>query len=156
MHERRIPVTLQDDDGERCADLLLKTLTSHKGIGAVEFDSEHRSINVKYDPRIVSLVTVDRIAERTGVQFGERFNRCELRMNGVSCRSCAAAIEQRLKGHDEIVWASANPPSRTLTLEYVGTPDRLPQISKDIGEAGVPVRTDASKTTQGDEEDEEE
>jgi Cd2+/Zn2+-exporting ATPase len=139
MRERSIPVTLEEGDEARCADLLLKTLTSHKGIGAVEFDSEHRSINLKYDPQLVSLATVDRIAERTGVQFGQRFNRCELRMNGVSCRSCAAAIEHRLKGHDEIVWASANPPSHSLSLEYAGTPDRLQQISKEIDKAGVPV-----------------
>jgi Cd2+/Zn2+-exporting ATPase len=157
MHERRIPVTLEDGDEERCADLLLKTLTSHKGIGAVEFDSEHNAINLKYDPQLVSLVTVDRIAERAGARLGEHFNRCELRMNGVSCRSCAAAIEHRLKGHGEIIWASANPPSRSLSLEYVGTPDKLRQISKDIGETGVSVNTtDAPKTTSADEAGDEE
>jgi len=154
MRERSIPVTLEEGDEARCADLLLKTLTSHKGIGAVAFDSEHRSINLKYDPQLVSLATVDRIAERTGVQLGQRFNRCELRMNGVSCRSCAAAIEHRLKGHDGIVWASANPPSRSLSLEYVGTPDRLRQISKEIDAAGVPVESVAPAPK--DESDEEE
>ncbi|HEX3723620.1 MAG TPA: cation-translocating P-type ATPase [Nitrolancea sp.] len=153
MHERTIPVTLEEGDEARCADLLLKTLTSHKGIGAIEFDSEHRAINLKYDPQIVSLVTVDRIAERAGAQFGERFNRCELRMNGVSCRSCAAAIEHRLKGHGEIIWASANPPSRSLSLEYAGAPEKLQQISKDIGETGVSVRSGASPSDGADEEE---
>lgn len=154
MRERSIPVMLEEGDEGRCAELLLKTLTSHKGIGAVEFDDEHRSINLKYDPQLVSLATIDRIAERTGVQFGERFNRCELRMNGVSCRSCAAAIEQRLQGNDEIVWASANPPSHSLSLEYVGTPERLSQISKEIDAAGVPVQPTASepKHDSGEEE----
>ncbi|HVW01832.1 MAG TPA: heavy-metal-associated domain-containing protein, partial [Planctomycetaceae bacterium] len=139
MRERSIPVTIEEGDDIRCADLLLKTLTSHKGIGAVEFDSEHRSINLKYDPQLVSLATVDRIAERTGMQIGERFNRCALRMKGVSCRACAAAIEHRLNGHDDIVWASANPPSQNLSVEYVGAPDRLRQLSKEIDDAVVPV-----------------
>ena len=156
MHEQKISVMLEEGDEEHCADLLLKTLTSHKGIGAVEFDSERRAINLKYDPQVISLVTVDQIAERAGAQLGEHFSRCELRMSGVSCRSCAAAIEHRLEGHDDIVWASANPPSRTLSLEYVGTPDKLQQISKDIGEIGISVHSDGPKSTSTNNEDDEE
>ncbi len=151
MREQTIPVTLDESDEGRCADLLLKTLTSHKGIAAVEFDDEHHAIKLKYDPRLVSLATVDRLAERTGVQFGERFNRCELRMNGVSCRSCAAVIERRLHGHDDIIWASANPPSQSLSLEYAGTPDRLQQISKEIDNAGVPVAPEPKRDADDEE-----
>ncbi len=140
MRERTIPISLEDDDEARCAEVLLQTLTSHKGIGAVELDPVNSAIRVSYDPNLVSLSAVERVAERVGAQLGERYHRCSLRMDGVSCRSCGLAIERRLKGRDDIVWASANAPSGSLSLEYVGTREHLPQISKEIGESGVPVR----------------
>ncbi len=140
MRERTIPVTLDDGDEEHCAELLLKTLETHKGIGAVEFDRDQSALKLKYDPNIVSMSAVERVAERVGAQLGERYHRCSLRMDGVSCRSCGAAIERRLRGRDDIIWASANPASSSLSLEYVGTRSQLPEISREIGASGVPVR----------------
>ncbi len=156
MRERTIPVTLEDGDEAHCAELLLKTLTTHKGIGGVEFDTGQSAIKVKYDPNIVSLQTVERVAEQVGAQFGERYHRCALRMDGVSCRSCGVAIERRLQGRDDIVWASANAPSGSLSVEYVGTSAQLPQISKEIGQSGVPVRPTEPETPHKREAEEEE
>ncbi len=156
MRERTIPISLEDDNEARCAEVLLKTLTSHKGIGAVELDSANSAIKLSYDPNLVSLSAVERVAERVGAQLGERYHRCALRMDGVSCRSCGLAIERRLAGRDDIVWASANAPSGSLSLEYVGTREHLPQISKEIGESGVPVRpTEESSHPRGEMEEEE-
>ncbi len=145
MRERTIPITLEDGDEEHCAELLLQTLTGYKGIGAIEFDTQQSAIKVRYDPNIVSLEAVERVAERVGAQLGERYHRCSLRMDGVSCRSCGVAIERRLKGRDDIIWASANAPSGSLSVEYVGTREQLPEISREIGESGVSVRSSESE-----------
>ena len=130
MRERTIPISLEDDNEARCAEVLLKTLTSHKGIGAVELDSANSAIKPSYDPNLVSLSAVERVAERVGAQLGERYHRCALRMDGVSCRSCGLAIERRLAARDDIVWASANAPSGSLSLEYVGTREHFPRSRK--------------------------
>ena len=156
MRERTIPVTLEDGDEAHCAELLLKTLTTHKGIGAVEFDTAQSAIKLRYDPNIVSLEAVERVAERVGAQLGERYHRCELRMDGVSCRSCGVAIERRLRGRDDIIWASANAPSGSLSLEYVGTRDQLSEISKEVGESGIHVHQSEPQTPAKRPADEEE
>lgn len=156
MQERTIPITLDEGDEAHCAELLLKTLTTQKGIGGVEFDADASALKLRYDPNLVSLETVERLAERVGAQLGERYHHCALRMEGVSCRSCGVAIERRLRHRDDIIWVSANAPSGSLSLEYVGTPAELPQISREIEESGVPVLPAEPELPKSGESEEEE
>ncbi|MBX6341534.1 MAG: cadmium-translocating P-type ATPase, partial [Thermomicrobiaceae bacterium] len=155
MQERTIPLSAGEDGrDERCADLLLSTLTRHKGIGAVEFDPALRSLRIRYDPHVISLTTVEQVAERVGLQLGERYGRCVFAMDGVSCRNCGRAIERRLSGRRDIIWASANPASGRLSVEYVGTPAQLPEVSREIDAAGVRVRGEVAPARRVDEESE--
>ena len=139
MRERTIPVEL-DGNGAHCADVLLDTLLQHQGIGAVELDADRRALRIRYNPDVISLATVERLADRIGVQIGERYQRCVFAMNGVSCRGCGSVIERRLHGRNDIIWTSANPASRRLAVEYAGTRERLPEITRTIEDAGVHVR----------------
>lgn len=156
MRERTIPVEI-DGNGAHCADLLLDTLMQHKGIDAVELDADRRALRIRYDPDVISLATVERLADRIGVQIGERYQRCVFAMNGVSCRGCGSVIERRLHGRNDIIWTSANPASRRLAVEYAGTRERLPEITRTIEDAGVRVRGQVAPPapTRQKEEDEE-
>ena len=128
MQERVIPIASGAGDGpgdEGCADLLVTTLTGHKGIDAVAFDPKQHAFRIRYDPDLVSLATVERLADQVGVQLGERYQRCVYHMDGVTCRNCGRAIERQLKRDPRIIWASANPPSDIMFeltwKKYIGT-----------------------------------
>lgn len=150
MRERTIPVTAAERAGGDCVDVLLQTLTGHKGIGGVSFDPARRAVSIRYDPAVVSLQTVERLADRAGVELGERYGRCSFRLDGVGCRTCGRRIEERLERGGEIAWASANPASGGLTLEYVGTPGALPRVSREVGLG--PAAGSSAPTTPPDEE----
>ena len=135
MQERVIPIASGAGDGpgdEGCADLLVTTLTGHKGIDAVAFDPKQHAFRIRYDPDLVSLATVERLADQVGVQLGERYQRCVYHMDGVTCRNCGRAIERQLKRDPRIIWASANPPSGSLALEYADSRTQLPTISRPV------------------------
>lgn len=144
MKERTIPLVIDESPPDHCADVLLNTLTLHKGIGAVSFDPDARELRIRYDPEQISLKRVEQIADEVGVQLGEEYQRCVFATDGISCRSCGRLIEDRLKNHEEIVWTSANQASNRLVLEYVGTPEQLPEIRRVVNNAGVRIEREIS------------
>ncbi|MDI3341795.1 MAG: heavy metal translocating P-type ATPase [Sphaerobacter sp.] len=156
MNERTIPFPEGHCAVPHCAELLLDTLTQHHGIGAVALDAERRELRIRYDPATISRATVQQIADRVGVQLGERFHRCVFALNGVSCRGCGGAIEHRLRGREGIIWSSANPASRRLAVEYAGTPEQLPEITRAIDRAGVQVHGAVGTTGRAPQPEEEE
>ncbi|HET9014480.1 MAG TPA: heavy metal translocating P-type ATPase [Thermomicrobiaceae bacterium] len=123
---------------------LIGALARQKGVAAARLEDNGRALRLRYDPDRVSLETVEGIAGRLGVRFRERFHHCVLSLDGVTCRTCGRAIERQVVEHSDVVWASANPPSGTLSVEYAGAPERLEKVVREIDASGVHVHPEPS------------
>jgi len=148
MRDQTIPLEIESVPDQSRVDRLVGDLRRHKGIDAVRLEADGRALQLRYDPERISLETIEGIAGRQGVHFAVRFHHCVLALDGLTCRTCGRAIERRVAGHTDVVWASANPPSGTLSVEYSGARERLGDVVREIDASGVHVHAERSTQRQ--------
>ncbi|MCG3146940.1 MAG: putative cadmium-transporting ATPase [Verrucomicrobiae bacterium] len=123
-------------DGKRCAELLQARLLTEPGVRGVVFDSRGQSLKFRYDPRLVSLVRVQEIAKQMGVEFGQRFERCALRLRGVRCTDCSQGMEKKLEQTSGATRVAINPAAGSIAVEYDSTTADLATFEERFASAG--------------------
>jgi len=93
-------------------------LRQHKGVFSADFDSGRKSIALRYDPELVNLHTVQRLASEAGAQLADHYDRCEFRLAGGSCASCGHNLEHRLSEIPGATNINVNFAVGRLALEY--------------------------------------
>ena len=78
--ELNIPFLTPDikDDDDNCLGRLEMALQHQKGIlrAHVEYDKTPAQLCIHYDPNLVSLATVQRMAKQSGSEFTQQYIRC--------------------------------------------------------------------------------
>ncbi len=93
-------------------------MRQHKGVFSADFDSGRKSIALRYDPEFVDLHTVQRLANESGAQLADHYDRCEFRLAGGSCASCGNGLEHRLSQIPGLANINVNFATGRLALEY--------------------------------------
>ena len=126
-HQIDIPLQLPDHDDRDCAGLLLTAVSAHKGITGAEFDTNHSTLRLSYDPDRVSLEAVAALGAKLGVALGRQFDRCTFGVGGLRCDQCALRLEREVGALPGVVRASLNPAAATLassTTAWLFRPNR--------------------------------
>jgi len=117
-----IPVLLPDINNEcvRCIEQLENQVSGKKGIekAHIERKGEHAVLCLHYDPNIVSLAQVKRLAEKTGTEITKRYRHEILHITGMGCTDCAMSVEHILNRMDGVINASVNYASEKMRIEY--------------------------------------
>lgn len=71
-----------------------------------------------YDPKLVSLSRVQRVAKRAGIDIRERYKTLHCGLSGMDCPDCSASIEHLLGRRDGIINISVSYATETLQLSY--------------------------------------
>ncbi len=71
-----------------------------------------------YDPSLVSLERLTRVAKRAGVEVGNRYCNETLGLIGMDCPDCSASIEHLLKRREGILSIAANYAAETVKIAY--------------------------------------
>ncbi|MBI4640999.1 MAG: cadmium-translocating P-type ATPase [Candidatus Tectomicrobia bacterium] len=135
-----IPLVLPDEEDVRCAEILVNTLTTYKGIASAEYDTERSLVTLRYDPNLISLEKVDQAAQQLGIKLGTHYERCAMRISGVNCLECTHSIEQRISHLPGVPWASVNFAASKLVIEYAGDETNLAQIERVVTKLGFEVK----------------
>ncbi|MFQ5795798.1 MAG: heavy metal translocating P-type ATPase [Candidatus Bipolaricaulia bacterium] len=142
VRDQRILFVPRKGDEKRCADLLIETLSTYKGVVSAEVDQQTSTLTLRYDPQLISLERVDRLASRLGMKLDKRFERCTLHLEGTSCRDCSLAVERDLRRLDEVTWVTVNPAAAEISVEYEAAGGAtLSKIEKRIHALGYEVKT---------------
>lgn len=84
-----IPVVLPHvkDERDQCVGRLTELIAGHKGIrqAHVERQNGQALVCLHYDPNLLSLEGVQRLAGRAGVQITNRFHHLHLPVEGMDC-----------------------------------------------------------------------
>lgn len=114
-----LPVLLPNGtECESCTRRLAERLTSAKGVKLVAPEATEGALVLHYDPDLITLTDIRKIAAREGVEIGERYHHEILDITGMDCPDCARTLEAgvgRLKG---VGWVSVNATAATMTVEY--------------------------------------
>lgn len=138
---QKAEIPVQDDANniKRCRDMLLDALLLHKGIHEIALDAEQALLSVTYDPDLISLEIIDRLAQQSDVQLGLHYEDCSLRLSGTQCASCARHIEKELRLMPGVPQASVNVAAGIVRVEFVSEQTNVQQIKDKISELGYRV-----------------
>ena len=122
-HQIDLPVILpgveSEDDG--CIARLETRLREQSGVHEVHFDKNAVGQSVlclHYDPNLVPLEKLERMARDTGTAITDRFRHETLGVKGMDCASCAASIEHVVRKIEGVLNVTVNYPTEKLVVEY--------------------------------------
>ena len=143
-HQLDLPVVLPgvetEDDG--CIGRLETRLREQTGIRSVHFDKNEMGQSVlclHYDPNLVSLEKLERMARDTGTAITNRFRHETLPIKGMDCASCAASIEHVVAKIAGVTHVRVNYPTEKLKVEYDSQLTDRAAIVKAIAKLGYRV-----------------
>ena len=151
-HQLDLPVILpgveSEDDG--CIGRLETRLREQSGIRSVHFDKNESGQSVlclHYDPNLVSLEKLERMARDTGTAITNRFRHETLPIKGMDCASCSASIEHVVAKIGGVTHVRVNYPTEKLKVEYDSEQTDRAAIVKAVGKLGYRVPDNASRVS---------
>src|SRR6185369_15710816 len=121
-----------DDDG--CLDRLEAALQNHRGLqrAHLERDKHPVLLCLHYDPNVMTLSQVRRLAERTGADIAERYHHEVLSIEGLQSSDSITGLEQRIQRIDGVLSVSANYAAQKMRVEFDSQKTSLDAIKKQI------------------------
>lgn len=158
--EISIPLILHDhNDCDDCLEKIVEQLQSHKGIIRVHLHEDHDPVDVciHYDPNLVSLAAVRRMAETTGAEISNRYQHDEIRFVGLTSADSAITLTKELEKMEGMLHASVSYTAGLAFLAYDDKSLTLNQIEHTMRRYGArPERTgDLLKDHEGEHEEHE-
>ncbi|RMF84989.1 MAG: cadmium-translocating P-type ATPase [Nitrospinota bacterium] len=118
-----IPVLLPAiaDNRDQCVERLTERIANYyKGITRVHVDRKDGEalLCLHYDPNLVSLEWVRRVAEEAGAEVTRRYQHETLPVTGMDCPDCAGSLEHLLGRMDGIIDVAVNYAAEKMRVEY--------------------------------------
>lgn len=143
-HQLDLPVVLPgvDSEDDGCIGRLETRLREQTGIRSVHFDKNDLGQSVlclHYDPNLVTLEKLERMARDTGTAITDRFRHETLSVKGMDCASCAASIEHVVAKVEGVTHVRVNYPTEKLKVEYDSESTNRAAIVRAVSKLGYRV-----------------
>ncbi len=108
------------DDQDACLNRLEAALRNQKGIqlAHVERDKTPIDLCLHYDPALISLNDVKRLAERAGAQIANRYHHALLPIENMDCSDCVLVIEHSVGRMDGVLAVNVNYATQQMGVEF--------------------------------------
>ena len=147
--------------GDRCITFLTERLNNMRGIEEAHIVRQNGTAEVciHYDPNLVPLARVERLARQAGGEISERYQHDTLRFSGLNTADAAWTLEEALTGLDGMLHANVNYAAGLISVAYDTQGTAKEQIEKVIQRHGAHIvseRTEAAKQRRKEHEEEHE
>lgn len=146
MSEKTVQIEtslLVKGDCQHCIERLQERLRTHSGIERVHFSGEPTRLCLHFDPNLVTLASVERMAKQTGSELSERYQHTRIAINTGSSADFAASLEEHLEGRDGVLHASVNHAAGVVSLAYDSEKVCLGKLRQAIEERGFRLAEEA-------------
>lgn len=120
--ELEIPLLLPGvaDERDQCVARLQAEVTKYDGIAEARVVRQNgqAALSLRYDPNLLSVEQVQRLAERAGARVVERYRHEILGVAGMDCADCAFSIEHVLGRVSGVLDVSVNYAGERMRVEY--------------------------------------
>lgn len=117
-----IPVLLPgiDDHNDACIERLENAIKNRKGILRAHVENNQKSavLCLHYDPDLITIDNIHRLAQRTGTDITNRFHHEIIEIEGMDCADCAMVIQHGIGRMDGVLTANLSYPMKKLRVEY--------------------------------------
>ena len=143
--EISLPILLPEvqETCDHCIDQLHARLQAHKGILQTHLHLEHDPIDlcIHYDPNLVSLAAVKRIAEEAGSELRNGYRHDQILFSGLDSADSATLIAKELEGMDGMLHASVSYAAGLAIVAYDTEVVSLEQIQRTMRLLGARLLT---------------
>jgi Cd2+/Zn2+-exporting ATPase len=141
--EIEIPLLLPgvQDDKDACLNRLEASLQNHRGIlrAHLERDQSPVDLCLHYDPNLLSLPDVKRIAERAGAELSNRYYHANIPIEGMDCSDCSLVIEHSIGRLDGVLSVNVNYPAERMWVEFDNQKINRTAIEKRVRSLGYEI-----------------
>ncbi|MEW6086007.1 MAG: heavy metal translocating P-type ATPase [Chloroflexota bacterium] len=117
-----IPLLLPgvENEKDQCLVRLEAALQDKKGIirAHVERDKSPVDLCLHYDPNLLTLSDVKRLAERAGAQIVNRYHHESIPIENMDCSDCSLVIEHSVGRMNGVLSVNVNYPTEKMWIEY--------------------------------------
>lgn len=121
-HRLDLPVLLPEVEStkDQCIERLTEKLLSNQGVSRAHVDESgpQAMLCMHYDPDIIPLDRLERIARLEGAGITKRYRHRNFHLLGMGCTNCAASIEHILGRAEGIIHVSVNYAAERMRVEY--------------------------------------
>jgi Zn2+/Cd2+-exporting ATPase len=133
------------DAADRCAELLTERLSATRGIAQAHIvrDGSEAQLCLHYDPNLLTLSKLQRIAKEMGASVSQRFRHEQIAFVGLDAADAADSVAQTLARLPGVLHANANYAAGLFAVAYDTTIIQRPQLEQAIRQQGarLPPRT---------------
>src|SRR4051794_33509595 len=106
--------------GDPCVSRLLDRLSSIRGVREAHLEQRDGQpvLCLHFDPGILSLAKLERLAHEAGTDVGRRYRHEQLRVVGMDCGDCAFSIEHVLSRRPGVLHVSVDYASEMMEIAY--------------------------------------
>lgn len=141
--ELEIPILLPgiEDEQDKCLARLESSLQNQKGIQRSHLEREKTPVDLclHYDPNILSLADVKRLAKRAGADIVNRYHHEVIDIEGMDCSDCALVIEHSVGRIDGVMSVAVNYAAQKMRLEYDARKTDRKAVEKRVRSLGYQI-----------------
>ena len=141
--ELEIPLILPgvQDERDECLNRLETSLQNQKGIlrAHLERDKTPVDLCLHYDPNLLNLDQVRRLAQRAGATIANRYHHLLLPVEGMDCSDCVTVLEHSLGRMDGVLAVNVNYATQIMRVEFDKRALDRPAIEKRIRSLGYEI-----------------
>jgi Zn2+/Cd2+-exporting ATPase len=141
--EIEIPLLLPgvEDEQDKCLSRLETSLQNQKGIQHSHLERENSPVDLclHYDPNILSLADVKRLAKRAGADIVNRYHHEIINIEGMDCSDCALVIEHSVGRLDGVLDVAVNYAAQKMRLEYDAHKTDRKSVEKRVRSLGYQI-----------------
>ena len=122
-----------------CANAIESALRKAGGVVSATVNLAAEKAYVEYDPGSITKEGLVEVVRNAGYDVKQPKERAVLKVGGMSCASCAAAVEAALKNAEGVLFASVNIATEKATVEYDPTKVSKETLDRIVYESGYEV-----------------
>ncbi|MBM4267180.1 MAG: cadmium-translocating P-type ATPase [Deltaproteobacteria bacterium] len=139
-----LPVVLPGIEGQddQCIDRLVERLRGLRGITTAHLgDEAEPRLCLHYDPNLVALAQVERLAHDAGAELTRRYRHETLHISNMDCGDCAQSIEHVIRRTDGVLQVSVSYAAEKMRVEFDATTVSRDEIVARVASMGYEVGT---------------
>lgn len=130
-----------ENEKDECINRLENSFQNHKGIIRTHVEREKSPVDLclHYDPNLLTLSDVKRLAERTGAQIINRYHHESIPIENMDCSDCSLVIEHSVGRMEGVLNVNVNYPTEKMWVEFDTQKINRSAIEKRIRSLGYQI-----------------
>ncbi|CEP39342.1 copper-transporting P-type ATPase [[Clostridium] sordellii] len=130
---------------QSCAKAVERSVGKLDGIEKINVNIATDKATIEYDSSKVKIAQIKMTIEKLGYKIIDETKKIDMKIEGMTCQSCAKAVERSVKKLDGIENISVNIATDKATIEYDPSKIKISQIKEAIKKVGYKVVEESKK-----------